>query len=394
MLGNCLIRLPVATDGTLDAGSLCEALLFFAQTHVVLDDATLALFVRYGFLDDFIEMLERGYLTANYAPEMAALYTDNRGGLREHKFTIVRFGGTQEHGEVERSADVLLIRLERIVGDRARAKKYHRRLCKFVSFKNLDGGEAVKKASDDIGDPRFAKLVARASLEKLGVPANEIRFSKLDIIALEPGTFAVDTDIDFSHLGRFVPAEPDLGAGHLFPAVGSARLDISLAAQRNAAFIGNGTDQKIVEAILSKTLGATTKQTRDGSLRQIYDFISVDTPSVRETINSGVRTPREFFEILESAAAFQNWLTKQNPDKDLIQEMLREKAKVSWLETLPIKTARLGLFGGAGMITDMFAPGSSLALSAVDSFLLNQISQRWRPHFFVENQLRGFLDRA
>jgi hypothetical protein len=126
--------------------------------------------------------------------------------------------------------------------------------------------------------------------------------------------------------------------------------------------------------------------------RAIYDFISLDTPSVREAINSGERTPRQFIELLGSADAFKKWLNTQNPDKDLIQEMLREKTNTGWLESLPAKAARFGIFSGAGYLADMAVLGSSVALGAVDGFLLDKLTKKWRPHFFVENKLRGFLD--
>jgi hypothetical protein len=84
MLGNCLIRTPVGADKKLDVGVLCEALLFFSKTHVVLDQGTLRLFAEAGFLDDFIEMLERGYVSASYMADMPALFSQTVGGLREH----------------------------------------------------------------------------------------------------------------------------------------------------------------------------------------------------------------------------------------------------------------------------------------------------------------------
>src|SRR6266576_7331751 len=105
MLGNCLIRTPTKGDKTLDVCALCEALLFFSKTHVVLDQGTLALFANGGFLDDFIEMLARGYVTASYAPEMPVLYSTMVGGLREHHFTIMRTGGDQQTGWMKRSPD-------------------------------------------------------------------------------------------------------------------------------------------------------------------------------------------------------------------------------------------------------------------------------------------------
>jgi hypothetical protein len=388
MLGNCLIRAPMKADKTLDLGSLCEALLFFSKTHIVLDQSTLALFVNAGFLDDFIEMLKRGYVTASYAPEIPGLYSNTVGGLREHRFTIARTGGNQQSGPIKRSPDAMLFQLESHFDDIGKARAYHRRLCKYVSFKNLDNSKALVKAAEDITDPKFADEIARMSLLQHGVPAEEINFSKLMVMPLGEGSFAIESDIDFDRLARKYPSITD--ASVLFPSVGDARLDILLAAEHNAAFIGNTANQRIVEMILNKAVGARAN-TKDVP-RVVYDFISIDTPSVREAINSRERTAREFIDLLGSADGFKKWLNTQNPDKDLIQEMLREKAATGWLERLPAKAARFGIFGGAGYFADLVAPGSSIVLGAVDGFLLDRLAKKWRPHFFVENKLRGFLD--
>lgn len=388
MLGNCLIRTPMQGDNSLDLGALCEALLFFSKTHVILDQATLALFANAGFLDDFIEMLKRGHVTASYAPEMPALFTKNEGGLREHLFTIIRTVGSEQGGPLKRSPDALLYQLEKHFADKGKARAYHRQLCKFVSFKSLDNGKAVAKAADDIADPRFASEIARMSLRQLGVPANEIMFSRLTVFPLGDGRFAVDTDIDFASLTKKYPNVT--GPNDLFPGVGDARLDIFMAAEHNAAFIGNSANQRIVEMVLSKAIGTHTNS-RDIP-RDIYDFISLNTPSVREAINSGERTAREFIGLLGSADSFKKWLNAQNPDKDLIQEMLREKTSVGWLEKLPAKAARFGIFSGAGYFADIVVPGSSTILGAVDGFLIDRLAKKWRPHFFVETKLRGFLD--
>jgi hypothetical protein len=72
--------------------------------------------------------------------------------------------------------------------------------------------------------------------------------------------------------------------------------------------------------------------------------------------------------------------------------MLREKACGGWLESLPVKAMRFGLFTGFGMMADFFAPGSSAATGAVDTFLVERLAKNWRPHYFVENHLKGFLD--
>ncbi len=395
MLGNCLIRTPVGADKKLDVGVLCEALLFFSKTHVVLDQGTLRLFAESGFLDDFIEMLERGYVSASYMADTPGLFSQTVGGLREHHFTLFRITGDPKGGTIRRPVEAMLLQLERSFGDRAKAKGYVRRLSKLISFKKPEeDAAAVNRAVADLVDPAFANKIARMSLEAIGVPAGEIGPFRVNVLPLEEDRFAIDTDLNFDRLRKFVlSTEPDLGPNHLFPGVGDARLDIALAAQHNAAFIGNESNRHVVEMILSKAIGGASSKVEEVP-RAIYDFISLDMPTVRKVINSGERTPRDFIKLLSSARSFKEWLNTQNPDKDLIQELLREQTKSGWLETLPVKVARFGIFSGAGYLADMVAPGSSVALGAVDNFLMGKLVDKWRPHFFVENKLRGFLDTA
>jgi hypothetical protein len=142
--------------------------------------------------------------------------------------------------------------------------------------------------------------------------------------------------------------------------------------------------------ILRRSLGALFESGKGP--REIYDFISVTTPSVREVVNKGERTPLEFIKLMEKAGAFQKCYQEQNPNADLVKEMLREKAQADWLDALPVKAMRFGLFTGLGKLTDLFAPGSSVAIGAADTFLLEQFAKRWRPHYFVENNLKGFLE--
>lgn len=393
MLGNCLVRYPTTGDKKLDMGALCEALLFFSATHLVLDQGTLSLVIQAQFLDDLIEMLERGYLTASFEPATPALYTDNKGGLKEHFYTMISIQSSPGFGSTKRGPDALLMHLERGLNDKQKARTYHRRLCKFLSFKTTDRGSLIKKAAAaDLIDPSFACQIASMSLQNFGVPLEEIKFSRLRVFPLGDDRFTVESDIDFEHLKKFVPSEPNFGIEQLLPGVGDARLDISMAAQHNAAFIGNNANQRIVEMILEKAIGAG--MSKDEVPRAIYDFISVDTPSIREVINSGARTPREFIALLGSASEFRKWIAVQNPNSDLIQEMLKEKTKTGWLEKVPVKAARFGVFTGAGFVADLFAPGSSAVLSAADAFLVDRLLKKWRPHFFVENKLRGFLDAS
>ncbi len=392
MLGNCILRNPTTRDFKLDQGAICELLLFFGKAHLLIDMSTLAAVAHANFIETLVVMLKEGYLTGNYSPQAAVLHSNNVNGISEHFFTIVKFSGDQQRPNM-RNPELLEQQLERIFNDKAKARKYFRLLADLISFRDLGDLEVPTLGRKDICDPHIAYEVARTSLLNLGIPESEIRFSRIDILPLDDFKFAVATDINFDHLRQFLPEanRAVFGPNDLFPVISDARFDIGLAAQHNAAFVGHEKSQHIVNMLMRRSMGASFDA--EPSKRQIYDFISVAVPSIREVINNGERTPQEFIKLMQKAGAFQKWLRAQNPNADLVTEMLREKARADWLETLPAKAMRFGLFTGIGMVADYFAPGASNLTGAADTFLVERLGKGWRPHYFVENQLRSFLEK-
>lgn len=293
-----------------------------------------------------------------------------------------------------RNPELLEQQLRRVLDDKTKARKHFRQLADLISFQDLSDNGVPELGRKDVCDPYIANEVARMTLRKFGVPDEEIRFSKIEILPLDDFRFAIATDINFERLRQFL-SEADrasFSADQLFPAVSDARLDIGIAASQNSAFVGNEGNQAIVAMILQRSLGSSFDPEK--SKREIYDYISVATPSVREIVNSGQRTPSDFAKLLEKAGPFQRWINQQNPNADLVKEMLLEKAKTDWLDSLPVKTMRFGLFTGGGFLADLFAPGTSAALGAVDNFLVDKVKKNWRPHYFIENHLKGFLEKG
>jgi hypothetical protein len=374
VLGNCIMRHPSKLDGTLDKGVICESLLFFSKIHLLIDLGTLGILIQANFLDDLILMLENECLTANFSPEAAALFSCTNRGVNEHLFTVFKVTGDQKKPNL-RNAEVLESQLLRTCGDKTKARFYYRRLCDLISFDDIGDGGVGSLGRNDLRNPTFAHEVARMALQNKGIPESEIPSFRVEIIPFADNRFAILTNIDFDRLRRFV---------------GDARLDIYTAAKYNAAFVGNERNAKIVEMLLQMTLGE--RFDAQAAPRQVYDFISVATPSIREVVNSEGRSTAEFIKLLDKDAVFRRWLSVQNPSADLIREMLREKAGVEWIETLPVKALRFGLFTGLGKLADAFAPGVSVVTEGIDTFLVEQLAKRWRPHYFLEQNLKGFLE--
>ena len=390
MLGNCIIRNPRGSSGNLDKGAICESLLFFDRVHLIIDMGTLYALVKADFLDSLIALLEAGYITANYSPQAPVLHTDTKNGLKEHFFTVVKISGDQKKPKM-RNPDLLEQALTRISDDKVKAQAYYRRLAKLISFEDIADHGVPELGKKDICDPLIAREVARMALREKGIPENEITFTYVNALPLDGFKFAITTDIDFDHLRQYVPDDDKstFNQNTILPMISDARFDIGLAANYNAALVGNDKSKDLTQLILKRSIGSLFSP--EDSLRSIYDFISVDTPSVRDVINSNERTVAEFIILLEKSNAFKNWLKVQNPTGDLVKEMLREKAQAGWLSKTPMKLARFGIFTAAGAIADTLSPGAGVLAGAADTFLLDKIAKHWRPHFFVENNLKRFL---
>ncbi len=196
MLGNCVLRNPIKKDGKLDRGALCEALLFFSKAHLVIDMATLGTMVEAGFLDDLILMLKTGLLTGNYSPQAPVLYTNTVNGLPEHFYTIIKIAANPGRRSM-RNQELLESQLRRTLKDDGAARKYYHNLADLISFEDVGDNGVPQLARQDICDSHIAMEAIRLALLSKGIPQNEIKFSKVQVLPLDGNKFAVATDIDF-----------------------------------------------------------------------------------------------------------------------------------------------------------------------------------------------------
>lgn len=100
--------------------------------------------------------------------------------------------------------------------------------------------------------------------------------------------------------------------------------------------------------------------------------------------------------LLDAADKFRHWLHQQPADGNLVSAYYREVVKDSWVEKLPSKSVRWGLFTLAGMLIDANVGGvigttAGVAVSAVDSFLLDKLIKGWKPHQFIEGEFRSLF---
>jgi hypothetical protein len=82
----------------------------------------------------------------------------------------------------------------------------------------------------------------------------------------------------------------------------------------------------------------------------------------------------------------------------LIRNYYQETVKETWADKLPGKPIKWAMFTGVGILVDALTSSMGLgslggiAFSAADTFILDKIIKGWKPHQFIEKDLKLLFD--
>ncbi|WP_439402137.1 hypothetical protein ACNJYA_04810 [Bradyrhizobium sp. DASA03068] len=253
-------------------------------------------------------------------------------------------------------------------------------------------------AREDAKDPQFIESAARAVLRYL-VPEfklpDDFYFRLINI----EGQFAVDTNLDFQSINSTyrvrVPVEHStITSAYVLSHIIDARADSFFAAYYMAELVTSPIYSDLIRLKHFEFL-----RRRGESLEQqaqFRDLVVPEFPTLRETINSGTRSFKEFLELLDRADKFKGWIQKANPDAGLIQSYHRAATEATWAEKIPSRSVRFVVATTLGLAAEAIAPsgigaGLGLTVGAMDSLFLDRLIKGWRPNQFVTGPLTDFL---
>jgi hypothetical protein len=207
--------------------------------------------------------------------------------------------------------------------------------------------------------------------------------------------FIVNTNINFPNLNteyhHSVPKEhSSISPAYLLSLFQSTQEELYFAAR---------LDSEVAVSFLSREIHSQTLNSvlnrRFESEKQIKVFGDLTLESghaIREFVNSGKVPFADVVRLLDKADKFRAWLEKQPPDASLVKNYYRAIIENSWVEKLPVKTTRWGIFTAAGIGIDLLGAGGigtsiGVSLGAFDTFVLDKLIGGWKPHHFVEGEL-------
>ncbi len=388
MFDSITFKNTVGPGPLLDIGAIAEALLFYRRVSIVGNSATLKAllsgippFVALGLLRD--KRLEFQYL----ADQVGVSSTPTTTGRNLHD--LMRFSSPQH--TIEKVGPETFRAAAGNTGQARVGSSQFTRLLQPLDHEGFDQKAVLASFLD-----HHATEHSVSSLLSVAAPGyttgEPLRFR----IEQQNQGFFVDTNLDFADVNaiyhKTVPPEHST----LTEAYLLALMQGAYEATYYAAKLNTEVAVAPIERVVQSTAVEAVVRRRTQSEREIGNFVDLtmnDARRIREAVNSGRISFTQVVKLLDSADKFRHWLQQQPVDAELVRTYYQEVVKDSWADKLPGKSARWAVFTGLGLAADALGtvPWGTLggvAISAVDSFLFEKLLSGWKPHQFVEGDLK------
>ena len=370
-----------------DIGAVAEALLFYGEVAVVCNTATLKHLLANIPPLILLGLIRSKRLLLYYLDDQIGVVTNNSSGndpvhdliefsSPDHTIDVV---GPKTFLEASRSANKLVVRQF----TRALLPLSHEGFNKNAAFAAL--------ADFAISEPVLRSLFEVASPHY--VLPTDFRF-RLEKVT---NGFVVDTNIDFVALNteyhKYVPAtHSSMTPAYLLALLQGVYEELYFASvlQSELAFSGSNRAMHVrtVNSLIHNRFA------NEAAIGRFVDLTLDSSFAIRSAVNTGAVPFADIVRLLDRADKFRDWLRDKPADVDLVKAYYAETVSGTWVEKLPTKTTRWGMFTGAGLVVDSLGAGGlgtavGVALGAFDTFVLDKLIGGWKPHHFVEKDLKA-----
>lgn len=375
----------------IDIGALAEGLLFYERVAIVGDSGTIRDLLSRIPPFVVLSLLQDGRLEFHYLGDQVGVSTTPlSNGKSIH--SLISFSSPNH--TIEKFGPKAF---KDAAGGTSQAKfgaSQFSRLLRPIDHSEFDQASVLQALADNHSTQLSVLSLIREVVPTFNIP-NETYFK----IERENNGFYIDTNLDFDALNSIyhqsVPStHSSLSEAYLLALIQGAYQATYFAAKLDAEVavhpIERVVQAKAVEAVALRY---------SNSQAQIDSFTDLTLPcshAIREAINSGRVPFSSVVKLLDSADRFRHWLHQQPPDSNLLRTYYQETVKESWVEKLPAKSARWSIFTAVGLGLDAFGAGglgtvAATGLSALDAFVLDKLIKGWKPHQFVEKDLKALF---
>lgn len=374
----------------IDIGELIESLIFYKKVILPLNYSALKdLVLQLGY-ETLVQLIQEGYLQIEYMPNQVGVVTNTRGITQMHGPLI--FSSPKQ---VLQNATVTI--MQEITGKDGKGRRQGNRLTEIIAEAEVPLS-ILDSIKSDFVNKEYVSQVIKASIshECPSYPNLENLSYELEKVNDQ---YVAHSNINFGiangiYHKTISPKHSSITHGHLLNKLTNQKLNFHLASKHESEIRVGKLDSDVMKINFTDLIKKSVKS--QANISSFADFTLDNGNAIRESVLSGQKNVAEFLPLIKKADKFKDWLIKQPDDANLIKEYYKEVTAESFVDKLPSKTFRFGIFSAGGMVIDSLGAGglgtlAGLSLSALDTFILDKLLKGWKPNQFVEEQLKKEL---
>lgn len=375
-----------------DVGFIAENLLYYKQVIIIAGTETLPILLNNCDIEVLQELLSSKALRLCFRENLLGVMTKTTPqGLSINDVSAL----SSDRLKVDQ---LLFDGLFQATGRRGHSKRVAQKLLPLVEPISYEDN-ICDMVRSDLTEQTYTKAAIIDTIKfynpNIEISPNELHYNWRKVA----DGYIFETNLNYPEINKQIPNNPDqqiINPTSLILNILETRGDMHLASSLNSEIATTGLNTSLMKIKFKDIYEKTTRNL--DNIFQFNDFALENGYAIREAINSGDKTFRDFMEILEKADKFKQWLENMGDDKNIIKEYHHAVTKQTWVDKLPSKAARWSFFTGAGLALDIaFAGGLGTAigtgLSIGDAFLLDKLLKGWRPSTFVETELKRFVKK-
>lgn len=398
MFERAVVINPGLADGNIDVGRLLDAMLYYQSIEVICDSRFLTGLWRRIGKDDTRALLSHPSLAVKITPEMPAIMNNRTNGVGEHSPLFISHAGRDGaridpkdtvkilHQMISKTSDASLSDVKYVI-----SAATDTRFNKLLGSSNLRMGMFESLIRDSVSMRLFLRSYADSKRFKV----------RMDLLErLEVSVFRGAKGYIISNnimLNNIVPGgDLDDCWDKVLPHVQDYGIDLHLAQARSADILCSDKNSQVSAIRLDLSINRALDSDRQKSAFE--NFVFEDARPMGAAVNSGNITISQALRLIDETEKFRLWLNGLPPDSDIVKQYHIAVTKDTVLNKLPSKLCRFSFFTGTGVIADLLGTGglgtaAGVALSAVDSFVIDGLVKGWRPNIFVDTVRRGLEER-
>lgn len=276
-----------------------------------------------------------------------------------------------------------------------KGRRLANRFLRFVEPISYDGSITKQIVKEVQFGKYFSEFVRRRLKKTKFFEVDELKSPIIQFGPLVKGGFPLQTNLNFNFLSQLDLENNELKKpSSILEKYGSTIADLSLWSRFDTEVAVNSSQSDVLRSRFDILLSERNQS--DELIASFQDLVFDDGRAIRTAINSGRKSLDDLFPIVEKSEKFSNWLHTQSPDDKILKSYYKEIVSDSWVEKLPNKTIRWAIFTGSGLAADAFGAGGigtgvGVALSVLDTFIIDKLLKGWKPNQFIHGELEKFI---